>query len=59
MGSVTIDWTAPPLRPSEMFSQLLLAPLPPLFFVVLVVFVVTYLGIVQVLKRRLYAGSDA
>ena len=34
------------------------APLPPLFFGVLVVMVVTYLGLVQVIKRRFYAASD-
>ena len=33
------------------------APLPPSFFGVLVVFVVTYLALVQVLKRRFYAAS--
>jgi Mg2+-importing ATPase len=33
------------------------APLPPLFFVVLVLFVVTYLGLVQIFKRRFYASS--
>ena len=31
--------------------------LPPLFFVVLVLMIVTYLGLVQVLKRRFYAAS--
>lgn len=34
-----------------------LAPLPPLFFVVLMVFVATYLALVQVFKRRFYAAS--
>jgi Mg2+-importing ATPase len=33
------------------------AALPPLFFAVLVLFVVTYLGLVQLLKRRFYAAS--
>jgi Mg2+-importing ATPase len=33
------------------------APLPPPFFAVLVVFIVTYLALVQVLKRRFYAAS--
>jgi Mg2+-importing ATPase len=33
------------------------APLPPLFFGVLVVMIVTYLGLVQVLKRRFYEAS--
>jgi P-type Mg2+ transporter len=33
------------------------APLPPLFFGVLVVMTLTYLGLVQVLKRRFYARS--
>ena len=33
------------------------ARLPPLFFGVLVVMIVTYLGLVQVLKRRFYAAS--
>ena len=35
-----------------------LCALPPLFFGVLVVMTVTYLGLVQVLKRRFYAASD-
>lgn len=34
-----------------------LAPLPPLFFVVLMLLVVTYLALVQVFKQRLYAAS--
>ena len=34
-----------------------LAPLPPLFFVVLMFFVVTYLALVQVFKQRFYAAS--
>jgi Mg2+-importing ATPase len=33
------------------------APLPPLFFIVLMLFVVTYLVLVQVLKQRFYAAS--
>ena len=33
------------------------APLPPLFFGVLILMIVTYLGLVQVLKRRFYAAS--
>jgi hypothetical protein len=33
------------------------ATLPPLFFGVLVLITVTYLGIVHVLKRYLYASS--
>ena len=33
------------------------APLPPLFFVVLMMFVVTYLILVQVFKQRFYAAS--
>ena len=33
------------------------APLPPPFFGVLVLFVVTYLGLVQLLKRRIYTAS--
>ncbi len=32
-------------------------PLPPLFFGVLVLMTLTYLGLVQVLKRRFYAAS--
>jgi Mg2+-importing ATPase len=32
------------------------APLPPVFFVVLVLFVVTYLALVQAFKRRVYAS---
>ena len=40
------------------FGEILgFAPLPPLFFGVLVVITVTYLGIVQVLKRYFYASS--
>jgi P-type Mg2+ transporter len=34
-----------------------LAPLPPLFFLVLMVFVATYLALVQVFKQRFYAAS--
>ena len=34
------------------------APLPPLFFGVLVLMTATYLGLVQLLKRRFYAASD-
>jgi magnesium-transporting ATPase (P-type) len=33
------------------------APLPPLFFGVLMLFVVTYLGLVQLFKQRFYAAS--
>jgi P-type Mg2+ transporter len=33
------------------------APLPPLFFGVLMLFVITYLGLVQIFKRRFYAAS--
>jgi Mg2+-importing ATPase len=33
------------------------APLPPVFFAVLALLVVTYLGLVQVFKRRFYAAS--
>jgi Mg2+-importing ATPase len=33
------------------------APLPPLFFIVLMLFVVTYLALVQVFKQRFYAAS--
>jgi P-type Mg2+ transporter len=33
------------------------APLPPLFFGYLVLVMLTYLGLVQVLKRRFYAKS--
>ena len=34
-----------------------LAPLPPLFFAMLVAFVVTYLALVQIFKQRFYAAS--
>src|SRR5579859_3851223 len=34
------------------------APLPPLFFGVLLLMTATYLALVQVLKRRFYAASD-
>jgi P-type Mg2+ transporter len=34
------------------------APLPPLFFGVLVLMIATYLALVQVIKRRFYAASD-
>jgi P-type Mg2+ transporter len=34
------------------------APLPPLFFGVLVLMTATYLALVQVIKRRFYAASD-
>src|SRR5207244_3682351 len=34
-----------------------LAPLPPLFFAMLVGFVVTYLALVQIFKQRFYAAS--
>jgi hypothetical protein len=33
------------------------APLPPLFVGVLMLFVVTYLGVVQLFKQRFYAAS--
>ena len=33
------------------------ASLPSLFFGVLVLMIVTYLGLVQILKRRFYAAS--
>jgi P-type Mg2+ transporter len=33
------------------------ATLPPLFFGVLLLMIVTYLGLVQILKRRFYAAS--
>ena len=33
------------------------APLPPLFFGVLLVMILTYLALVQVIKRRFYAAS--
>jgi P-type Mg2+ transporter len=42
---------------SPLGSVLGFASLPPLFFGVLVVMTVTYLGVVQVLKRRFYASS--
>lgn len=34
------------------------APLPPLFFGVLVLMTTTYLALVQVIKRRFYAAND-
>jgi len=34
------------------------APLPPVFFGVLLLMIVSYLGLVQLIKRRFYAASD-
>ena len=43
---------------SPLGSLLGFAPLPPLFFGVLVLMTATYLALVQVIKRRFYAASD-